>query len=67
MDMTMEAAATNLTAASELAKRYWQENRALEKRVFELERELIERDARAEQYIEVRRGTAIFRDRRWMP
>ena len=62
---TMIERANNL-AAGELAKRYWQENRALEKRVDELERELIARDARAEQYIEIRRGTAIFRDRRWL-
>ena len=62
---TMIERANNL-AAGELAKWYWQENRALEKRVDELERELIARDARAEQYIEIRRGTAIFRDRRWL-
>lgn len=63
MDATMLDHANNL-AAGELAKRYWQENRALEKRIFDLERELIARDAAAEQFIEIRRGTAIFRDRR---
>jgi hypothetical protein len=55
-------AARNLTAASEVAHNNWAEVQRWKRLAERLMRELAERDAAADAYMEVRRGTVIFRE-----
>lgn len=62
MDTPMITAAQNLTAASELARRYWAEAQRWKKLAESLTREIAARDASADTYMEVRHGTVILRE-----
>lgn len=62
MDATMIDAARNLTAAAEVAHNNWAEAQRWKRMAERLTRELAERDAAADAYMEVRRGTVIFRE-----
>ncbi len=64
MDASMVDAARNLTAASEVAHNNWAEAQRWKRMVERLMRELAERDAAADAYMEVRHGTVIFREGR---
>ena len=62
MNASMVDAARNLTAASEVAHNNWAEAQRWKKLAERLTRELAERDAAADAYMEVRHGTVIFRE-----
>lgn len=59
---TMSEAAKNLAAASEVAHNNWAEAQRWKRLAERLTQELAERDAAADEDIEVRRGTVIFRE-----
>ena len=59
---TMIDAARNLTAASEVARNNWAEAQRWKRMAERLMRELAERDAAADAYMEVWHGTVIFRE-----
>ena len=61
---TMSEAAKNLAAASEVAHNNWVEAQRWKRLAERLTQELAERDAAANEDIEVRRGTVIFREGR---
>lgn len=62
MDATMIDAARNLTAASEVARNNWEEAQRWKRMAERLTRELAERDAAANAYMEVRHGIVIFKE-----
>ena len=62
MGTSMVDAARNLTAASEVAHNNWAEAQRWKRMAERLTRELAERDAAADAYMEVRHGTVIFRE-----
>ena len=62
MDATMIDAARHLTAASEVARNNWAEAQRWKRMAERLTRELAERDAAADAYMEVRHGTVIFKE-----
>ena len=55
-------AARNLTAASEVARNNWAEAQRWKRIAERLTRELAERDAAADAYMEVRHCTVIFKE-----
>lgn len=59
---TMSEAAKNLAAASEVAHNNWSEAQRWKRLAERLQRELAERDAAADAYMEVRHGAVIFRE-----
>ena len=59
---TMIDAARNLTAASEVARNNWAEAQRWKRMAERLTRELAERDAAADAYMEVRHGAVIFKE-----
>lgn len=59
---TMVDAAKNLAAASEVAHNNWSEAQRWKRMAERLMRELAERDAAADAYMEVRHGTVIFKE-----
>ncbi len=59
---TMIDAARNLAASSEVARNNWNDAQRWKRLAAELARELAERDAAADTYMEVRHGTVIFRE-----
>lgn len=59
---TMVDAARNLAAASEVARNNWAEAQRWKRMAEQLMRELAERDAAADAYMEVRHGTVIFKE-----
>lgn len=61
---TMSEAAKNLAAASEVAHNNWSEAQRWKRLAERLTQELAERDAAADEDIEVRHGTVIFREGR---
>ena len=61
MDAMIDAA-RNLTAASEIARNNWAEAQRWKRMAERLMRELAERDAAADVYMEVLHGTVIFKE-----